>query len=162
MTLLDTTKKSPLEVAMLFRSFRPAFSLAAVLTFTLAAPASYAFDFGDMMNPNRWMNGDNRNRNGDAPAPVYVPPPAGYVPPAPPPYVAPAPNYYNGAPAVAPTPAAPPSSAADKAEIEALKRRIEELERQQAQSVKPATPAPGAPATDWSTTPPTFRPLDQK
>ncbi|MBK1695001.1 hypothetical protein CKO09_09640 [Chromatium weissei] len=144
--------------------FRSAFSLSALLALTCTAPASHAFDFNDMMNPNRWMNGGNRNRDADAPPPVYVPPPAGYVPAAPPPYVAPtpAPGYYNGAPATVPTPVTPQTSTADKAEIEALKRRIEELERQQpsAPSAKSVTPAPRSPATDL-TAPHTFRPLDQ-
>lgn len=148
---------------MLFHPLRPALSRAAVFTLILAAPASHAFDFNDMMNPNRWMNGGNRNRAGDAPAPVYVPPPAGYVPAAPPPYVAPAPapGYYGGVPAAVPTPAATPqTSAADKAEIEALKRRVEDLERQQAPAPSPSAASPRSPAADWSA-PPTFRPIDQ-
>jgi hypothetical protein len=129
---------------------RFALSVAVFITCSSAAPLSYAIDFGDMMNPNRWLNG-TRDRN-DAPPP---PPPPSYAPP----YVAPPPYYH-------PTPGAPaavsPTSAADKAEIDALKRRIAELEAQQRTPV--AQPAPrGLPTAPVNELPaaPVFRPLDK-
>lgn len=127
---------------------RLVFSAALFFTFSSIAPCSYALDFGDMMNPNRWMNG-NRDR-----ADLPPPPPPNYAPP----YVAP-PAYYGTAPLM---PAAPSTSAADKAEIEALKRRIEELEAQQrAQAAKPAPRQPFAVPSNELPAAPVFRPLDK-
>ncbi len=127
---------------------RLAFSATLFFTLSGIAPCSDALDFGDMMNPNRWMNG-NRDR-----ADVPPPPPPNYAPP----YVAP-PPYYGTAPLA---PVAPSTSAADKAEIEALKRRIEELEAQQrAQTAKPAPRQPFAAPSNELQGAPVFRPLDK-
>ena len=68
-----------------------------------------------------------------------------------------APGYYGGAPYAAPVPAAPQSTApassgASSGEIDALKRRIEELESQQRHQSPPSNDWPSAPA---------FRPMGQ-
>ena len=68
-----------------------------------------------------------------------------------------APGYYGGSPYAAPATAAPPASApasssTSSGEIDALKRRIEELESQQRQQSPSSSDWPSAPA---------FRPMGQ-
>ena len=152
-------------------------SLAAVVGVTGYIPVAQAFNFGDMMNPSRWMGG-GRNRDryddyGDYGGPwgggpyggpwgggpwggggPYGGPYGGYGG-----YGAPgfgAPGY--GAPLAAPAPVAPAapaqSSSSNQGEIDALKRRIEELEASQRQSQQPA------PSSDWPSAP-AFRPMNQ-
>lgn len=162
-------------------------TLAAVLI--MAAPTAHAIGFGDMFNPGRWFGGgDDDYYYDEGPWGPYGPGPYGGVPGyapyggyggyapygapgygAPgygaPGYGAPAPGY--GAPAysapaqTAPTPSAPSRSdgAKDK-EIEALKRRIEQLEARgggsgQAQPRQAPDSGAGYPSA------PAFRPMDQ-
>jgi hypothetical protein len=147
-----------------------AMTLSTLTVIAAYPPASHAFDFGDMMNPGRWMDGNDRHdepyydgpyEGGDGyPPGAYgvpygspygvpgfgPPPPAGYGPP----------GYYGGAPIPAAPVAPPPQSSpgnADQSEIEALKRRIEELETRQ-------PPAQQPPSTDWPSAP-AFRPMNQ-
>jgi len=162
-----------------------AVALAAVVGLGTYVPPAAALNFGDMMNPSRWMGG-NRNHDrynddyyddgpygrwggpygggpwGGGPyggyggpwgAPGYGYPGYGY------------PGAAPGAPATAaPAAAAPSGSAAPaasstgtKAEIDALKRRIEELES----SRQPSRPAQApAPAQEWPAAP-AFRPMNQ-
>lgn len=163
--------------------------LGAGLTY---APASKAFNFGDMMNPGKWMGGGNRYDDWDefgpyggpygGPGPYgpYGAPygPGGYGPGGPGPYGGPgfgAPGFY-GAPGYRPAPAAQapvsaPSASTSRenvksAEIEALKRRIEELEaKQKAPSYTPppssgwGTSGPSS-GSDWGSAP-AFRPVDK-
>lgn len=145
-------------------------SLSALLALTAHAPASQAIDFGNMMNPGRWMNGNDRDDEPYAAGPYGPPGGYGYGPGV---YGAPygvpgfgappagygAPGYYGGAPVVAPmAPAAPMTSGnADQAEIETLKRRIEELEARQPPSPPPTQQTP---ANDWPSAP-AFRPMNQ-
>lgn len=162
------------------------------------APVIHAFNFGDMMNPGKWMGG-GRDRYDDeyyedgpyggpygggpyggpygggpygGPYGGYGPGPYGGGPFGPSgPYAAPG---YRGAPPRAPaapvapvTPSAkaPSRSAADSGEIDALKRRIEELETQQKQPSPPppsdwgSTPAPSS--SDWGSAP-AFRPMGKQ
>lgn len=146
-----------------FRNTRTVLALTILALGASGAPLSQAFDFGDMMNPSRWMNGNDRNdetypdeRYSDAPPPGYgygpgVPAP-GFAPP-PPGYAAP--GYYGGVPA--PAPAAPAAQNADQAEIDALKRRIEELEARQPPEQSSSQPSP---AGEWPAAP-AFRPTNQ-
>lgn len=149
--------------------------LASVLIY---APVSHAFNFGNMMNPNRWMgSGGDRDRYDDgypggpygppgygypyggyAPGPGYAAP--GYAAPG---YGAPMQGYgmpaYPAAPTAVPVAPATGSGTADSAEVQALKRRVEELEaaaRQQSQPVAPPPP----PAGEWPSAP-AFRPMNQ-
>ncbi len=142
----------------------------------LLAPAVQAVGFGDMFNPGRWFGGDNEDYYYDegpyGPYGPYGAPYGGYGAPGyGAPYGAPgygAPGYgYPPAPGYAPgyaAPAAPstpsaPAAAGDGAkerEIEALKRRIEQLESRQS---APA-PAPGGAGDAWPSAP-AFRPMDQ-
>ncbi len=142
-------------------------------------PVAQAFGFGDMMNPSKWMGGKNRDRYDDdyydgpyGGGPGYGGPGYGYGGPGygyggpgygGPGYGAPgygygAPGYGYGAPAVAPAPAAAPAAAparsSSASEIEALKRRIDELESSQS----PSTPAPAS--NDWPSAP-AFRPMSK-
>jgi hypothetical protein len=159
--------------------------LAALMVY---APVSYAFNFGNMMNPSRWMGGDGDRYDegyddypggpygapgfgypygGYAPgygapgygAPGYGAP--GYGPPAPG-YGAPAyPSAPVAAPGAAPAPAATPapgSAPVDSAEVQALKRRVEELEA--AQQQQRSAPPPAPPSGDWPSAP-AFRPMNQ-
>jgi hypothetical protein len=88
----------------------------------------------NMMNPGRWFGG--RDRYDDD---YYGR--GGHPPPPPPAYSAPPPRY--GAPAYAPTPAAPATAAstayeaASKERIKRLETRILELEARREQSVSP-------------------------
>jgi hypothetical protein len=151
-------------------------AIAGSLAYT---PVAEAFNFGDMMNPGKWMGGRNRDRYDDyydgpgwgyggpgygygGPGYGYGGPGYGYGGPG---YGYGAPGYGYGAPAVAPVaPAAPAAPAATPAaparsssasEIEALKRRIDELEASQ-------HPSSSAPATsnDWPSAP-AFRPMSK-
>ncbi|MTW21271.1 hypothetical protein [Allochromatium palmeri] len=126
----------------------------AIMAYT---PVSHAFNFGNMMNPNRWFGGD-RDRYDD---PYWGGGPYGYGYPgvygAPygPPYGAPGlgvpPAGYGAVPAQAPAPSTQPQI--DPGEVEALKRRIEELESRQQGPSQPQPPEwPSAPA---------FRPMNQ-
>lgn len=149
-------------------------AIGASLAYT---PVSYAFNFGDMMNPGRWMGGGNRDRYdddyyggpyGEGPwggpygggpwgggpyggpgfgGPYGAPGYGGYGAP-PVGYGAPAPAYSAPAPAAA-APKESTSSNTKSAEIEALKRRIDELEAKQ------QAPAYAPPPSDWGTTPST-------
>ncbi len=149
-----------------------ALSLAAVVGVTGYVPVAQAFNFGDMMNPSRWMGGGrNRDRYDDGYGDYgpYGGGPWGGGPYGGPygggPYGAPfggygVPGYGGpgyGAPMAAPAPAAPAapaqSSSSNQGEIDALKRRIEELEASQRQSQP-------APSTEWPSAP-AFRPMNQ-
>jgi hypothetical protein len=112
--------------------------IALLLTGLLGSPLAAAFDFGNMMNPSRWFGGgrDYHDDYYDGPwGPGYGPGPGYYG--APPVYGAPgyAPPAY-GAPAYGyaqPAYSAPASTdTASTEEIRKLKRRIEELEQEQA------------------------------
>jgi hypothetical protein len=140
--------------------------LGATFVYT---PVSQAFNFGDMMNPGKWMGGGNRDRYYDddygpyggpwGGGPGYGGPwgggpygygggpwgggygPYGGLPR----YAAPA---APAAPAAAPQPKSSASSSSSSsnvrdAQIDALKRRIDQLEAQQ-QAAPPA-----APPSDW-------------
>ena len=159
-----------------------ALSMAVVLGFAAYTPVAQAFNFGDMMNPGRWMGGD-RDRYDDEDyydgpygggpwgGPGYGGYP-GYGYGGYPGYGGGYPGYgggypsagygfpgYGAAPPVAPAPAAAaaPSRPADSSEIDALKRRIEELEAAQRPRPKPAEPGPSG---DWPASP-AFRPMNQ-
>jgi len=154
-------------------------ALALAVTMT-TAPAVYAAGFGDMFNPGRWLGGNNDDDYYDGPYGAYGPGPYGvpgygpYGAPGYGPYGAPgygalpygyapgvapgiAPGYAAPA-AVAPATIAPAASSADAKdqEIEALKRRIEQLEQGGRQSAPPPTSA----GEGWPSAP-AFRPMDQ-
>jgi len=176
-------RKKSLTVLMISAVF------GAALTY---APASTAFNFGDFMNPGQWMGGGNRHDDWDELGPYgpYGGPgpygpygggpygrgpygPGGYGPYGRPGYGAP--GYY-GAPAYRPAPpaarsrsAAPSSSSGENvksAEIEALKRRIEELESKQKAPSFTTPPSTGwgtsspSSGSDWGSAP-AFRPMDK-
>lgn len=142
-----------------------ALSAAVILAY---APVSQAFNFGNMMNPNRWFGGD-RDRYDDryddsywggpyAPGPYsgygY---PGAYGTPYGLPYGVPGfgapPADHGRVPAPAPAPAPSTQPKVDPSEVEALKRRIEELESRQPGPSQPPNPEwPAAPA---------FRPMNQ-
>lgn len=150
-------------------------SLATLAACMSHVPVSQAFNFGNIMNPSRWMGGD-RYDDPYYDDPYYGGPygdpylgygyPGAYGAPYGAPYGMPgfgapplgygAPGYPGGAPAVAP--AAPPapakSNSADREEVEALKRRIEQLEAKQYQQRQTA------PASEWPSAP-AFRPMNQ-
>lgn len=152
--------------------------LAAMLAL---APTVHAIGFGDMFNPGRWFGGNDDDYYyedgpwggpyGGGPYGPYGAPYGGYGAPGYGPYggapgygYPPAPGY--GAPAyaapVAPAAPAAPATGSDSAkdqEIEALKRRIEQLESRQPAPV-PAPPAAGGADTGWPSAP-AFRPMDQ-
>ncbi|GAB0147992.1 MAG: hypothetical protein J7D61_10625 [Marichromatium sp.] len=140
----------------------------ALLALLAQVPAVSAFNFGDMMNPSRWMGGDRYDDDYyDGPYGPYAPP---YGPYGGPGYGAPYGGYgmpyapppaYPGVPGTTPaSPVAPAAAGAPDAtaeEIEALKRRVEELEARQRGAQPPRqTPSPG----DWPS-PPGFRPMNQ-
>jgi hypothetical protein len=136
----------------------------------LGAGTGHAFNFGNMMNPSKWMGGnDDYDDNYYGPGYGY----RGYGPGygggpygAPPGYGYGAPGYapgygyggvpaYGGAPAyqAAPSvPAAAPDSGSDQ-EIERLKERIRVLENSTNQ-------APPAQAPSWDSHP-AYRPVDE-
>ena len=163
-----------------------ALAAAGIVGASLAySPVSQAFKFGDMMNPGKWMGGGRDRYDGDyydegpyggayggpygGPYSGYGPGPYGGGPYGPPgPYGAPG---YRGAPppaapAAPPAPAAPAAKApsppaASSSEIDALKRRIEELESQQQPAPPPPSDwgsAPPASSSDWGSAP-AFRPM---
>jgi hypothetical protein len=154
-------------------------TFCGLLALFAAVPAAQAFGFGDMFSPGRWFGGNNDDYYyedgpygpyGPGPygygapyapygAPGYAPYSGGYGYPAAPGYAPPAAGY--AAPSyAAPAPAAPAAGAdsAKDQEIEALKRRIEQLEGQR--SAPPAPSAPPAASGDWPSAP-AFRPMDQ-
>lgn len=151
----------------------------------MLAPAVQAIGFGDMFNPGRWFGGGDDDYYYDE-GPYGPPGPYGPYggPYGAPGYGAPygAPGYgapYGGTGYGYPTapgyaapgysaPAAPSSSSApatesrsDKdREIEALKRRIEQLESRQAAPPPPPASAPSNGGDGWPSAP-AFRPMDQ-
>jgi hypothetical protein len=157
-----------------------ALALAAAMT---AASTAQAVNFGDMFNPGRWFGGGNDDDYyyDDGPWGPYGPGPYGYGGNPYGPYGAPGYGYgaapYGYAPgmapgvapgyaapaapaaAAAPTAAAPSSTDAKDQEIEALKRRIEQLESRQ--SAPPPQQAPGQRAPENWPSAPAFRPMDQ-
>ena len=163
-------------MAMTLRSLTTTIGLAAGLL--AAAPLAHAFNFGDMFNPGRWMGGgdDYDDYYYDGPYGPYGGGPYGGGPWGAPyggygPYGAPGYGYgaapYGYAPGIAPgyaapapAPAAPAAGSSDAKdqEIEALKRRIDQLESRQAPPSGP--PSPSAGGGDWPSAP-AFRPMDQ-
>ncbi|MCK7575496.1 MAG: hypothetical protein MZV65_06160 [Chromatiales bacterium] len=149
---VSVTPKSTLAILAL--------STAAAIVFY--APVGQAFNFGNMMNPNRWFSGDRDRYDDPYWGGPYAPAPYGgygypgvYGAPYGMPYGVPGfgapPGGYGAVPAQAPAPSTQPN--VDPSEVEALKRRIEELEsRQQGPSQPPSPEGPAAPA---------FRPMNQ-
>jgi hypothetical protein len=166
-----------------------AISVTALVALVAYTPVSQAFNFGNMMNPSRWMGGGDRDRyddydefypGGPYGAPGFGYPYGGYGPgygapgygaygapgygvpgygAAVPGYGAPAyPSAPVAAPGVSPAPTTAPASggAGDSAEVQALKRRVEELEAAQKQEGSAPPPPPG----DWPAAP-AFRPMNQ-
>ncbi|MGQ9660464.1 MAG: hypothetical protein ACUVQI_10330 [Thermochromatium sp.] len=113
-------------------------TVAAILTY---APVSQAFNFGDMMNPNRWFGGNRYDDRYWDDRPYGPWPYGGYGYPGiyGAPYGVPGfgalPAGYGVIPSSpsTPAPATPPRSSIDPGEVEALKRRIEKLESRQQQ-----------------------------
>jgi len=165
-----------------FKTLTLIVAAASVVGSLTYVPVAEAFGFGDMMNPSKWMGGNrnNRDRYDDyyddgprgyggpgygyggpgygygGPGYGYGAPGYGYGAPA---YGAPA----YGAPAVAPAPGAPAAAPAttrssSASEIDALKRRIDELETSQ-RTGKPAS-APAPASSDWPSAP-AFRPMSK-
>lgn len=162
-------------------------SLVGMIGAALIYPTSVlAFNFGDMMNPGKWFGGRDRYYDDYGPYGPYDGPigPYGYGPgPYGVPYYGPggygpyggyAPGYFGAVPhgVTPPAPSHPSGSTGQvrasqtessntrSAEIEALRRRIEELEAKQRQS-QPMAPAPErgrSPGDDWSSAP-AFRPI---
>jgi len=153
---------------------------AGILGMSLThSPVSRAFDFGDMMNPGRWMGG-SRDRNDDYHGGPYAGPwgdPYGGGPwggawsgygPGPyggGPYGVP--GYRGAVPTPAPTaPAAkvPSAPVTGSSEIDALKRRIKELESQQQRQsfVSPPNDRRATPPSSDGGSELTFRPIDQE
>jgi hypothetical protein len=151
-------------------------AIAGSLAYT---PVAEAFGFGDMMNPSKWMGGRNRDRYDEdyydgpgygyggpgygfgGPGYGYGGPGYGYGAPG---YGYGAPGYGYGAPTAVVPPAVPavpaattaaPARSSSASEIEALKRRIDELEASQ----RPSTSAP-ATTNDWPSAP-AFRPMSK-
>jgi len=144
-------------------------SLTAVLGFVAVVPVSHAFNFGNMMNPSRWMNGNDRYDDEPYYGSPYGAPFGGYgypgaygapyggMPYGAPGFGAPPATYgapaYGAVPGMTPSaPAAAPAASASQSEIEALKRRIEELESKQQNQRPQGNEWPSAPA---------FRPMNQ-
>ena len=148
------------------------------------APVSQAFNFGDMMNPGKWMGGKGGERYADwgeggpygggpwGPGGGYGGPYGGPGYGAPGLYGAPG---YRPTPVVPAVPVAPRASSSSSssenvksAEIEALKRRIEELETKQQAPAYTAPPpsswgsssTPSSSGSDWGSAP-AFRPLNK-
>ncbi len=157
------------------RTIRPALAALGTAAVLIAVtPVAQAFNFGDFMNPGRWLGGggdDDYYDGGYGPGygygPYgggYGPYGGGYGPYGGAPYGAAPYGAGYGAPVLppsytvpaAPAPAgAPAAGASDKdREIEALKRRIEQLESSQQRA-----PAGGS-ADGWPSAP-AFRPMDQ-
>jgi hypothetical protein len=165
---LDPADGGHSTVANNLRSVTSALALAAA---TLAASTAHAVNFGDMFNPGRWFGGgDDDYYYEEGPWGPYGPGPYGYGAPGYGPYGAPGYGYggvpYGYAPGVAPgvapgyaAPAAPAAPAATSdakdQEIEALKRRIEQLETRQ------SAPPPAPRSSEGWPSAPAFRPMDQ-
>jgi hypothetical protein len=129
---------------------RKAIVLVAAAMLTAGSGIASAFDFGNMMNPSRWMGG---NRGDDyygdgsggpgygygAPGYGYGAPGYGYAPRyGAPPYGAPGYGVAGSAPAyTAPAQSNAPSDTSAQ-EIKELKQRIQELEAANARSAPPA------------------------
>jgi len=194
--------------AVLLRKHRIAIALAtAGVAALIQAPVALAF-FGDMMNPGKWMGGNNDNddyydddRYGSGPyghpgafggpyggyggpyggygGPYggYGAPYGGYGAPygAAPGWLPPAssvPSPVAAPPAAAPASSKPAAPDAKATEIDALKRRIEELESRQApvpvyapppsgERGGATSPPPGAGSWGSQAPPPSFRPMDK-
>jgi hypothetical protein len=175
-------------------------AVAGLIGATMAyAPITQAINFGDMMNPGKWMGG-GKDRYDDweeyGPGPYGPGGPGPYGPPGSGPYgggpygggpygggpygggpygapgyggapgYPPAPGGYSARPpAPGPGSASAPSATSENtksAEIEALKRRIDELEARQQQPRYGAPPSSdwgtsSAPGQDWGSAP-AFRP----
>lgn len=171
-------------MALLLHPSTKTFALTAALL--MAAPMAQAIGFGDMFNPGRWFGGNEDDYYYDegpwgpyGPGPYGAPGYGGYGPyggygaapygapgygvPAPG-YAAPAygaPGYSAPAPAAPAAPAQPAPSDSERAkdrEIEALRRRIEQLE---ARGAPPNPPAPPPASSDGWPAAPAFRPMDQ-
>lgn len=151
----------------------PILALSAAAAILAYAPVSQAFNFGNMMNPNRWFGGGDRyNDRYDDPywgGGPYGPGPYGgygypgvYGAPYGMPYGVPGfgapPAGYGAVPAPtqAPAQATQPQPRVEPGEVEALKRRIEELESRQQQGQ--GQPQPQNP--EWPAAP-AFRPMNQ-
>lgn len=152
-------------------------ALATVLGCSLYTPTSQAIDFGRMMNPSRWMTGDRRYDDGpyDYPGPYGAPygmpygvpgfgaPPPGYGAPngwyPPPPGAAPMTGPAPAAAAAAPAAPTPSAGGVDQHEVEALKRRVDELEARQREQTPAAAPRPPQ-SNEWPAAP-AFRPMNQ-
>jgi hypothetical protein len=146
-------------------------SLAALIAL---APAAQAVGFGDMFSPGRWFGGNDDDYYDEGPYGPYGPGPYGYGVPGYGPYGPPgyAPYGYPAAPVygapgyAAPAAPAPAPAAGDSAkdrEIDALKRRIEQLESRQPEP--PPVPGSGqgprqGAGDNWPSAP-AFRPMDQ-
>jgi hypothetical protein len=118
-------------------------ALVAILASAAASTSvpSSAFNFGDMMNPSRWMGGGRDRDYGydDGPwggpgygygyGPGYGVPGYGYGG-YPGYYGYGAPGLYGAPPVATPTYSAPPSGAtSEQSELEQLRKRVQELER---------------------------------
>jgi hypothetical protein len=162
------------------RTIRPALAaLGTAAVLVAVAPVAQAFNFGDMMNPGRWFGGGDDDYYDDyydgpyGPGYGYGPYGGGYgapyglgpygrgpyggygAGPYGPGYGSPMVPPSYAAPAASAPAAAPSSGGSDKdREIEALKRRIEQLE-----SGQQSQPAGGS-AEGWPSAP-AFRPMDQ-
>ncbi len=157
-------------------------TLAASAALILAAPTAQAVGFGDMFNPGRWFGGYDDDRYYDqgpygayGPGPYGPPGYGGYGPYGAPGYGAPgygspgyggqAPGYGGGpdygasAPSTSSSPAPSTSERAKDQEIEALKRRIDQLESRGA-SPNATQPPQGRGGGGWPAAP-AFRPMDQ-
>ncbi|MEA1051438.1 hypothetical protein U5801_16725 [Lamprobacter modestohalophilus] len=156
---------------------RKAIALAALLA--VSNQAAHAVGFGDMFNPGRWFGGDSNDYYYDegpwgphAPGPYGAPGYApygghgyGYSPYGAPAYGTQGPAY--GTPAYT-APALPQASeptpetnnSAKDREIEALKRRIEQLESRNAPPSRPQPPQGQSAGEGWPSAP-AFRPMDQ-
>ena len=155
---------------------------AGILSASFAhSPLVRAFDFGNMMNPSKWM-GSDRDRYDYDDGPYRGGPWGGpYRGPWGGPWGGYGPGPYGGGPygapgypgtlppasaaPTAPARRAPSPPAASSSEIDELKRRIEELESQQQPASPPPSdwesapaPAPAPPPDDWSSAP-AFRPM---
>lgn len=162
-------------------SARNATALAALLM--VATPAAQAVGFGDMFNPGRWFGGgDNDDYYDDRAWGPYGPGPYGaygapgyapyggygYGPYSAPGYAAPGTAYgmpgYASPAAPAPSESAPSGSDSESAkdrEIEALKRRIEQLESRTAPPSRVQSPPEQGPNAGGWPSAPAFRPMDQ-
>ncbi|MBK1655084.1 hypothetical protein [Allochromatium vinosum] len=150
------------------KSARAILALSTVAAILVYTPVSQAFNFGNMMNPNRWFGGDRDRYDDRYDDPYwggpYAPGPYGgygypgvYGAPYGLPYGVPGfgvpPAGHGTVPAQTPVPALSTQPKVDPSEVEALKRRIEELESRQQGPAQPPNP-------EWPTAP-AFRPMNQ-